>query len=175
MDYKSVESYDSSENAKPKADRDGWLKRRIVIRGIELNSRFGKDGNSFGKEFGKAFTDNFSKVLFFLLPVFALVLKMLYIRKDYFYSEHLVFSIYYYNFFYLAGSLQMLLNLIPQMSWVPTVIGFWIFFYLLFAMKRMYQQSWGKTIVKFFLFAFVFSFLAAIGFGLNALVILLIL
>ena len=55
----------------------------------------------------------FHKSLFFLLPFFALLLKLLYVRRNYYYSEHLVLSICYYNFFYLAASLVMLINLIP--------------------------------------------------------------
>ena len=114
-------------------------------------------------------------MLFFLLPVFALLLKLLYIRKDYFYSEHLVFSIYYYNFFYLAGSIENLLNQISWLEWAGTLIGFWIFFYALFAMKRVYQQSWRKTIFKFVLLTFTFLFCLMIGVIINALVILMVL
>jgi len=163
-DFTSVKSYDSAELIKPESERDGWFKRRVILKSIELNDRYGKDIGGFGKAFTSTFKDNFSKVLFFLLPIFALVLKLLYVRRNYFYSEHLVFSIYYYSFFYLAGSVQMLIGQVPALEWATDIIGFWIFFYLLFAMKRMYQQSWGKTILKFSLFNFLF--LSAVGFSL---------
>jgi hypothetical protein len=174
-DYKSLESYDSAQNAKPEAKRDGWFKRRVTIRAIELNNKYKDDTNSFSKDFGNAYKDNFSKVLFYLLPFFALVLKLLYVRRDYYYSEHLVFSIYYYNFFYLAGSVIMLLNLI-SLPWISVVVGLleaWIYFYLLFAMKRLYQQSWGKTILKFIVFSFLFGMVALIGLGASAMVVLM--
>ncbi|CAN5616359.1 DUF3667 domain-containing protein [soil metagenome] len=154
--YKNREQYDSTQLAKPIGERDGWFKRALEYRLIELNNRYGKDKNGFGDAYSQAFKDNFSKVLFFLLPVFALVLKLFYVRRDYFYSEHLVFSIYYYNFGYLAATLQLLVSQFPWLGWLSTLIGFWIYFYLLFAMKRMYQQSWMKTISKFFLFSFTF-------------------
>lgn len=172
-DYKTVASYDSAQNAKPEADRDGWFKRIIKIRAIELNDRYKDDNQSFSKDFGNAFKDNFSKVLFWLLPFFALVLKLLYVRRGFYYSEHLVFTIYYYNFFYLAGSFQMMLGQLSWLSWFPTLIGYWIFFYLLFAMKRMYGQSWGKTILKFSIFVFLFSILAMVGLGISALVVIM--
>ncbi len=175
LNFETVAAYDSAQLTKPEGERDGWAKHKLKTRLIELNKRYANNANSFTKDFGEAFIGNFSKMLFFLLPVFALVLKLLYVRKDYFYSEHLVFSIYYYNFFYLVGSLQVFVNLVPHLGWVSTIMGFWIFFYLLFAMKRMYQQSWRKTIFKFLLFSFVFSLFAMIGFVINALVILLIL
>lgn len=172
-EFKTLQAYDSSQNAKPEADRDGWFKRRLMIRAIELNNKYSDEGKSFGEDFGGAFKDNFSKVLFWLLPFFALVLKLLYVRRGFYYSEHLVFSIYYYNFFYFAGSLQMLLGLVSWLSWFPTIIGYWIFFYLLFAMKRMYGQSWGKTILKFSIFVFLFSILALVGLGISALAVLM--
>ncbi len=138
-----------------------------------INQKYKDNLTGFGKDFGKAFMDNFSKILFFLLPVFALILKLLYIRRDFFYSEHLVFSIYYYNFVYLTGSLYMLINLVPALGWLATLIGFWIFVYLLISMKRMYEQSWRKTIFKYFIFLFVFLLSATLGIGVNALFILL--
>jgi hypothetical protein len=171
-DYKSVAEYDSVQNAKPEDERDGFLERKLRIKSIELNDRY-TDGNEFSKEFGQAFKDNFSKVLFYLLPFFALLLKLLYIRRDYFYSEHLVQSIYYYNFFYLGGSLYLLVDQIPVAREFTWVIGFWIYFYLLFAMKRTYQQSWRKTIAKFILFSFAFMFLMSIGLGIEAMWILM--
>jgi hypothetical protein len=171
-EFKTKEAYDSAELTKSEDKRDGWFMRRLHYKAIEINKRYDNDTSKFGEDFKQSFNDNFSKVLFWLLPVFALLLKLLYIRKDYFFSEHLVFSIYCYNFFYLAASLQMLIALMPWLDWLATLIGFWIFFYLLFAMKRMYDQRWGKTILKFSIFVFLFSIMMGIGFSISAMAIL---
>jgi len=171
--YKSAMEYDSVQLTLPEEKRDGWFVGKLNRRASEINEKYKDNSKGFGTDFRKAFMDNFSKVLFYLLPIFALLLKLFYIRRDFFYSEHLVFSIYYYNFFYFAASLQLLVNLIPLLSWAATLIGFWIFFYLLFAMKRMYQQSWKKTILKFSLFSFTFMFFLAVALGLSAFAVLL--
>lgn len=171
--YKTVKDYDSAQLTLPKEKRDGWFVGKLNRRAGEINEKYKDNSKDFREEFSRAFKDNFSKVLFYLLPIFALLLKLFYIRRDYFYSEHLVFSIYYYNFFYFAASLQLLVNLIPILSWAATLIGFWIFFYLLFAMKRMYQQSWKKTILKFSLFSVTFMIFLGVGLTLSALVVLL--
>jgi hypothetical protein len=171
--YKSAKAYDSAQNLLPEAERDGWFVQKLNRRAAELNTRYKDDRKSFFNDYGQAFKDNSSKVLFYLLPIFALLLKLFYVRRDFFYSEHLVFSIYYYNFFYLAGSLMLLFDLAPSLSWISTLIGFWIFFYLLFAMKQMYGQSWRKTILKFSLFSFVFMFFLGIGLGISAIAVLL--
>jgi hypothetical protein len=171
--YKSVKDYDSVQLTLPKEKRDGWFVGKLNRRASEINEKYKDNSKDFVADFRQAFMDNFSKVLFYLLPIFALLLKLFYIRRNFFYSEHLVFSIYYYNFFYFAASLQLLVNLIPMLSWAATLIGFWVFFYLLFAMKRMYQQSWKKTILKFSLFSFVFMLFLGVGLALSALVVLL--
>ncbi|MBL7848669.1 MAG: DUF3667 domain-containing protein [Cyclobacteriaceae bacterium] len=171
--FKTFEAYDSAQALLPESERDGWFGRKFMKRSIELDQKYGEDDSQFGKELMTAIKDNFSKMLFFLLPVFALVLKLLYVRRNYFYSEHLVFSIYYYNFFYFAGSVVMLIGLIPSMDWLSSLVGWWIYFYLLFAMKRMYGQSWGRTILKFVAFSFLFMIAFVLAFTVNVLVIIM--
>jgi hypothetical protein len=171
--YKSIREYDSVQNTLSEEERDGWFVQKLNRRTAELNDRYKDKSESFGEDFKQAFLDNFSKVLFYLLPVFALLLKLFYIRRDFFYSEHLVFSIYYYNFFYFAASLMLLLNQASWLGWLSTWIGFWIYFYLLFAMKRMYGQPWTKTVVKFILFSFGFMVFLGLGLTINAFAVLL--
>jgi Protein of unknown function (DUF3667) len=164
--YETIEQYDSTQKLLSEAERDNWFKRKLSIRWIEVNNKYKDDdgGKRFGEDFGKAFLENFSKVLFYLLPIFALLLKLLYVRKDFYYSEHLVFSIYYYNFFYLAATLFLLVEYIPVVGgWLDAVIVIWIIIYLPIAMKRMYLQSWGKTILKYSIFFFLFSVFLALG------------
>jgi len=174
-EYKTLEAYDSAQAALPEDQRDGWFERKINERNIELSKRYGDKSENFSKDFWRASTEQFPKLSFFLLPVFALLLKLFYVRRNYFYSEHLVFSIYYYNFFYFAGSVMLLVGLVDALDWLYIIIGWGIYFYLLFSMKHMYQQGWGKTITKFLLFSFVFSFCFFIALALNLLVVLMIL
>lgn len=171
--YKTVEAYDSIQLTKPESERDGWFVRLVSKRVINVRNKYGDDSERLGEDFFAAFKDNFSKVLFYLLPFFALLLKLLYVRRGFYYSEHLVFSIYYYNFFYLAGTLQLLVQLVPWLSWSSNFIALWIFLYLLFAMKRMYQQSWRKTILKYFIFGFIFMIFVIIGFSIAAFAVFL--
>jgi len=172
-DYQSLHEYDSTQQALPADKRDGWLTQKLVRRGLQLNSQYAKNQEGFGDAFADAFLNNFSKVLFWLMPVFALLLKLLYIRRDFYYSEHLVFTIYYYNFFYFTGTLVALAALLPGSSIISIGLGLWIYVYLLFAMKRVYKQNWRKITLKFLLFSFVFVVCLAIGLTLNAVAIFL--
>lgn len=165
-EYNSVKEYDSAQQLLPASERDGWVMRRLNIRSIELNQRYkGEEaGKRFSSDFGEAFLGNFSKVLFFLLPVFALLLKLLYARKDYYYSEHLVFAIYYYNFFYLAASLYLLVDYIPLIGGLLSyALVIWMLIYLPLGMKRMYQQRWSKTILKYSILLFTFFICLLLG------------
>lgn len=171
--YSTREAYDSAQRALPPEERDGWFVRKFNEKTSSLNERYQGNSAEFGEDFKAAFMDNFSKVLFFLLPIFALVLKLLYVRRDFFYSEHLVFSIYYYNFFYMAATIQLIVGLVSWLEWLSALIGIWIFVYLLLAMKKMYGQSWRKTVVKFSLFCCVFLVFLGVGLTISALTVLL--
>jgi hypothetical protein len=157
----------------PEADRDGWFVRLVRQREIALKKKYKNNTAGFATDFGDMFTANFPKIFFFLMPVFAGLLKLLYVRRDFYYSEHLVFTIYYYNFFFLAGSVYLLIDLAPGVDIVATLLGFWIVLYLLFAMKRMYLQSWRKTIFKYTIFVLVFGVLVGIGLVVNTFITLL--
>jgi hypothetical protein len=170
---KTVEQYDSMQAALPESERDGWLEKRIARRVIILTNKYNGDWDAFSADFRVFFGDNFSKVLFYLMPFFALLLKLLYMRRDFYYSEHLVGTIYYYNFFYLAGCVMMLVNLIPGGSGFSDLIGLWVWLYFLLHMKRMYGQGWGKTILKFFIFSFLFTIIASLGVSILAIAALL--
>ena len=171
--FKTHEQYDSAQAATPEKDRHSWWERKLQHRAIDLEAKYGDDSDALGKEFFASFSDHFSSVLFYLMPLMALLLKLLYVRRDYYYSEHLALTICYYNFFYLAATLIMLINLVWWLSPISAIIGMWIYFYLLFAMKRVYQQGWGKTIMKFLLFTVLFSFLIIFGVLLNGVVSLM--
>lgn len=165
--------YDSIQESLPASERDGWLVRFYKKREIEVNQKYFEDPTSFARNVESSLISNFPKIFFILLPIFALLLKLLYLRKDFFYSEHLVFSIYYYNFFFLAGSLYMLLNLSDWSQWLAVGTGGWIARYFLLGMKKMYKQKWGITVIKYVAFSMLFSICVVIGLLMNLMITLL--
>jgi len=163
----SLAQYDSIQNTLPLEERDGWLDRFFQEQTIKLSQKYGNDPQGFAQDFSDSFTANFPKIFFILLPIFALTLKLLYLRKDFYYSEHLVFSIYYYNFFFLAGSFYMLFKLSTWLNWLAVAVFLWIGVYLLLGMKKMYKQKWGATVLKYATFLLLFSVSIGIGLMLN--------
>lgn len=172
-DYETREAYDSAQAALPPAERDGWIVRKLNYREIDLSQKYEGRNEDFGTDFGDAFTANAPKVFFLLLPVFALLLKLFYLRRDFYYSEHLAFTTYFYNFFYSVGIVTMLIELIPGMTWFSLVTFVGVNVYLIVAMKRAYQQRWMKTIFKFMLLTFSFGFCIVLGLFANLLITLM--
>ncbi len=174
-EYRDRSEYDSIQATLPESKRDGYFMRKLQYRNIELKTRFKDDEIGFVEEFADSFVANTPKVLFFLLPIFALLLKLLYIRRDFYYSEHLVFSIYFYNFFFAAGIITLLLQLIPLLDWFSTITFIVIGLYMLLAMKTMYKQSWKKTIAKFLLLSVTFFTCLGVGLFFNLAITLILL
>lgn len=100
-------------------------------------------------------------VIFLFLPVFTIFILLAYIRNNYTYTDHLIFS--FHN--------QSLLFILLILSWVvDTIFGiasaglFLTLFsiYLFQAMRKFYGQGVFKTIIKYLFLNSVFTILALI-------------
>ncbi len=167
------EHYDSVQSTLPLGDRDGWLARKWKYREFELRGQFVGNPGEFVSHVVDEFTSHFSVVFFFLLPVFAMFLRLLYLKSDFFYSEHLVFSICFYNFFFLAGSLSILAETVTWLKWAGVLLELAILVYLLLAMKRTYRQGWGNTILKYASFLVLFGICIMLGLLVNLFITLM--
>ncbi|MBK7031604.1 MAG: hypothetical protein IPH45_21485 [Bacteroidales bacterium] len=94
------------------------------------------------------------------MPVFALLLKLLYIRhKQYFYVDHAILSLHYFSFIFLLLVIShYVLGKLFNTDIFTSLSVLWILAWLFIAMKKIYAQSWKKTFLKFTLLGFVFSF-----------------
>jgi hypothetical protein len=113
-----------------------------------------------------------SITIFLFLPVFAIFLKLLYIRRKYTYMEHLIFVFYTQTVFFLLFLLFVIIEFfVKDKSGSMGFISVLLFaIYLLLAMKRFYNQGWFKTFFKFLLANFSFLILSTIGLSILAIV-----
>ncbi|HWB94074.1 MAG TPA: DUF3667 domain-containing protein, partial [Puia sp.] len=79
-DYKNVESYDSAERALPDSLRDGWFGRMTKRRMILMNEEYREEPRLFKEHLIEHIFHSFPKILFVSLPIFALILNILYFR-----------------------------------------------------------------------------------------------
>jgi hypothetical protein len=84
-------------------------------------------------------------MIFALVPVFAFLLWVIYIRKKYFYSDHLVFAFHLHAATFVIYSLIALLSLLNDNAWYLLLL---LPVYYFSALKNVYGQSWGRTIFK---------------------------
>lgn len=96
--------------------------------------------------------------LFFLVPVLALIAKLLYRKRKQFFVEHLIFSFHIHSIWLILLMFELLtvwLNKSYDYAWVsivseilsfPAQLG--TFLYVVFNLKRLYEQGWVKTILK---------------------------
>ena len=91
---------------------------------------------------------NFSIAVFFLVPIFAFLLHLFYLRQKKFYVEHLILGLNYHAFFFLTSSLLIILSWFAFPDITVLISFLYSFIYLTLALKRFHQQAWGKTILK---------------------------
>ncbi|WP_127138423.1 DUF3667 domain-containing protein [Flagellimonas oceanensis] len=98
-------------------------------------------------------------VIFFFMPVFTIFIWLVYIRKNYTYTDHLIFSFHNQSLLFILLILSLTLDTIFNMD--SSGIFLLIFaFYLYKAMRKFYGQGRFKTIVKYIFLNTIFMILA---------------
>ncbi len=100
--------------------------------------RYAEDNNP--KTILKEVVDNIPILIFLLLPAFALILKLLYVRRKQLYVEHLIFAIYLHAYLFLMIALAVMgFHWIGQsFIFIPILATF---VYIFFLFKNVYEQA----------------------------------
>ena len=94
------------------------------------------------------FYDSIPLAVFFLLPLFALFLKLLFFKKGP-YSYHLVYSFYYFSFIFIVFSIFVLTGKILDLpGWVNWILLVILTSYLYMGILKFYKIKWGKALYK---------------------------
>jgi hypothetical protein len=95
--------------------------------------------------------------MFFLLPFFALILKIFYFNKGK-YVYHLVFSFYYFSFLFTVFSILFAINrfVIDIPDWIDWLVALSTYFYFLLALIKFYKQNWFLSFIKSGVISFIF-------------------
>ncbi|HEY0612685.1 MAG TPA: DUF3667 domain-containing protein [Chitinophaga sp.] len=148
--YRSLAAYDSAQQALPADERDGWLERWLTRRALHIGGDYKEDA------FEEALRHNAPKMMFVLLPLFALWMKILY-RKRY-YADHAIFALHVHCFAFVVLLISLLLDNFLNTDQF-TVWGLvLICIYLWLALKNTYQQSYRRSFLKTFLLLCGYSF-----------------
>jgi hypothetical protein len=163
----SLTAAGASQEEKLKAmglkDDAGLVRQRIYTQLLKVYERRG--GGLL-----EAFYDSIPVALFFLLPLYALFLKLFFYRKG-LYAHHLVFSFYFFSFLFTAFTIIMLGNFIyPIPDWIDWLLVLMTGIYLWIAIKKFYGQGYFVSLLKTGIISFLYLLVVLPG----ALVVLVI-
>lgn len=138
--------------------RDNGFNQWFYKKTVDVE-RFSSDSDLFWSYF-------YSKVpfiIFFYLPVFAMFIWLLYLRRPFTYMEHLIFTFHNQTTWFIFFGISINLDAIfdsNAFSWTTTGL---FAFYLYKAFRRFYGQGRVKTILKFIIINIIFFILAIIA------------
>jgi len=102
-----------------------------------------------------------SQILLMILPLFALLLALLYFRQKRYFLEHLLVSLNFHSFIFIVVIISELLWMINLK--ITTDIAIYLYFIIpiqmLMWLKSYYKQSWFKTVLKFLILSVFYNIL----------------
>lgn len=157
MGFKSLKQFDSIQNAASEKDRMPkpfvWTMRKMLTVADKNTT------DEIIEKFQSSFISNFPKVLFFYMPIFALVLWLFQSKKKYYYFDHGIFTLHYFSFLLLIyliltlfECLFIMLKGIPGISFISGLLQFvgvvYMLYYFFPAHHRFYGETRIATLVK---------------------------
>lgn len=149
-----------------------------------LNERAGraKDALSHARENPQPLVEAFFAAIppatFVLMPLFALLLKFMYLFKRRLYMEHLLTALHSHAFIFLSLLLISLSLMVRDsfaegrawlhdgIDWLVLAMAWWVPLHLLVAQKRIYAQGWIATLFKFAVTGVAYMVLLTLGLAL---------
>jgi len=132
-----------------------WLETRA-------KEKMGEHGTKMGLFIATLFS-NLPYMMLCCIPLFAFVLKVLYIRRHIFYIDHLIYALHIHTFLYTGVMLIVLATMGLNRIAPPTLAGWiiallWILFVvqIFLSIRRVYRQGWFMSTLKFFVGGFVY-------------------
>jgi len=156
----------------PKTPFQAWMEQQV-------KDKIGEDG-SRAKLFLDTLRNNIPVMMLCCIPLFAFVLKVLYIRKRRFYVEHLVYALHIHTFLYVAVVITALAAMVanrtlPGLSgWIIGFMSCAIFVQIFLSIRRVYGQGWFFSAFKFVLGGFVYLMILVFAVAATAFVTLLL-
>lgn len=147
----SYTEYISNQQKLPETDRDGFFGRIWNKKTFEYKEQY---GNHAKEVFVEELRHNIPKMMFLLLPIFALILKITFWRNKKFYVEHLIYSFHFHCFLFLFLGVFILVQFILHplsksiMEWLTLPATLYVIWYIYHSLRVVYQRSIFRTITK---------------------------
>ncbi|MGB5332400.1 MAG: DUF3667 domain-containing protein [Woeseiaceae bacterium] len=110
-------------------------------------------------------SDDLPRLMFVLLPMFALLMKVVYRQRLYF--DHLIFSLHLHTAAYVILAMMMPLEALASRHPIPVLIQFALLGYLLayfvMALRRVYSSGWLTVALKSTVVLLVYGVLLSVA------------
>ena len=137
----TAEEYAAEQKALPVAQRDGYISYYLQHKAHQLEER-----ENVQEAFIETFVHNLPKMMFLLLPLFAMILLLIFRKSRMFYAEHFVYALHLHCFLYLFLLVPIFMPVVPD--FIYWIFFFVITFYIYRSLRTVYKNSRKKTIVK---------------------------
>lgn len=120
---------------------------------------------------------NLPLMMFILIPLFAAILKFVYIRRNLLYIKHVVNALHVHSFAYLMYGLSLIImfrlvteeifpnaNIALSRGIIAGIFFVIVSTYAYISFLKVYKQGWFKTLIKFNIVGFVYAILLQIFF-----------
>ncbi|MEQ1516685.1 MAG: hypothetical protein ABL931_09375, partial [Usitatibacteraceae bacterium] len=101
---------------------------------------------------------NFPYALFLLLPLFALLTKLIYVRRGIYFGEHVVYALHVHAFTFFVLLLKAIL---PRYVGDAVVLAALVYYFI--AMRRFFGGRWWATALRYAVVATVYPLLLLVA------------
>jgi hypothetical protein len=162
--------YENWQSKLPEDKKDGWFARSLSMQQLSIINKYKLSPKEYKALLLSKFLHTLPQMFFISLPLFALMLKLLYVRrKKYYYVDHLIFGLFQYIATYALMAISMLAEHYSNVKFIGDwldafgiIVNIYAFYYLYKSMRNYYEQGRLKTFTKYFLLLFTMLILVGI-------------
>jgi uncharacterized protein DUF3667 len=150
------------DEAKSTTPFERWIEARA-------KEKMGEHGTKMGLFIATLFS-NLPYMMLCCIPLFAFVLRILYLRRHIFYIDHLIYALHIHTFAY-TGIMLIVLATIglnraapgPIAGWIIALLWIAFVMQIFLSIRRVYRQSWFVSVFKFLFGGFVYLIVLAVA------------
>lgn len=150
-----------SDSTRPQSAFELWMQQRI-------EEKIGRNGSK-GKFFLHSLMENLPYMMLACVPLFAFVLKTLYVFRRVLYIDHLIYALHIHSFAYLA-TVVIGFTGFGLKQWAPQFEALVLFILIstaviqiFLSIRKVYRQGWIMTLFKFGLGAVAYFVVLLLG------------
>lgn len=123
-------------------------------------------------EFAAGYLEYITVFMLLMIPLLALIQKVVYIRSGNYYVEHLVLTLHNFSFIIFALFVNSVFDLVAQkqlfivsalFDYAGTAVYIWLWVYLFLSLKNYFQQGKGITLLKFITATILYGLILGAG------------